>query len=64
MRDGYVSSQVSWSYKQKKLLPPNYDKPHYKGIGITPTSDELKSKNPVSYTIRKMFSNSRGKDYK
>ena len=64
LRDGYVSSQVSWSYKQKKLLPPNYDKPHYKGIGITPTSDELKSKNPVSYTIRKMFSNSRGKDYK
>ncbi len=64
LREGYVNSQLSWSFKQKKLLPPNYDKPHYKGIGINPTDEELKFKNPVSYTIKKMFSHSRGKDYK
>ncbi len=64
LREGYVNSQLSWSFKQKKLLPPNYDKAHYKGIGINPTEEELKFKNPVSYTIKKMFSGGRGKDYK
>lgn len=64
LRDGYIKTQISWSFNQKKLLPPNYDKPHYKGIGITPTAEELKSKNPVSYTIRKMLGKGGGKGYK
>jgi len=63
LRDAYIVAQVQWTFKQKKLLPPNYDKPHYKGIGISPTDEELKSKNPVSYAIRKMFSKG-GKGYK
>ena len=58
---GYITTQISWSYNQKKLLPPNYDKPHYKGIGITPTSDELKFKNPVNYAVKKYFEGLRGK---
>ncbi len=52
---GYVKSQLSWHFKQKPKLPPNFDKPHYKEIGLNPTEQELKSKNPVTYVIRKNF---------
>ena len=64
LREGYIKSQIEWSFRhatdadasrQKKFLPPNYDKPYYKGIGIHPTDEELKYKNPINYTIKKMF---------
>ena len=49
----YIQSQLSWSYRNKIVLPPNYDKDYYKGIGIIPTPEELRFKNPVSYIARK-----------
>lgn len=54
LRQGYIFSQLSWSKRQKKMLPPNCDKSHYKDIGVC-EEDELcsKIKNPVNYTIRK-----------
>jgi len=56
LKSGYVKSQLSWYAKSKPKLPPNFDKVYYRDIGINPTSEELKSKNPVSYVIRKSFS--------
>ncbi len=32
-----------------KVLPPNYEKDYYKGIGINPTEEEMRYKNPVRY---------------
>ncbi len=66
LREGYIKSQLEWTFRQishdasssgksRKILPPNYDKPYYKGIGIHPTEEELKYKNPINYTIKKMF---------
>lgn len=53
--DGYITSQFSWSYRKPPVLPPNYDKDYYKGIGIIPTQEELNSKNPVNYIVRKNY---------
>lgn len=55
--EGYIKSQLSWSYRKKIVLPPNYDKDYYKGIGIIPTEEEMRNKNPVSYTARKFSRN-------
>ncbi len=53
----YVKGQISWYSKLKEArLPPNFDKPYYKEIGIIPTKEELAAKNPVSWVIRKSFS--------
>ena len=53
LKTGYIKSQLSWSYRHKPVLPPNYDKDYYKGIGIVPTEEEIRYKNPVNYVIRK-----------
>ena len=56
LKEGYIRSQIIWHKRQpNKVLPPNYDKDYYKAIGIIPTEDELRSKNPVSYTVRKSY---------
>ncbi len=56
LKSGYIKAQLSWYSKTKPKMPPNFDKPFYKEIGITPTAEEIKTKNPVSYTIKKAFS--------
>jgi len=53
VKKGYIQSQLSWAYRHKPVLPPNYLKDYYKGIGIIPTEEELRYKNPVTYTIKK-----------
>jgi len=53
LKDSYLKSQLLWSYRNKIVLPPNYDKDYYKGIGVIPTEEEIKYKNPVAYTIKK-----------
>ncbi|MFH1500521.1 MAG: DNA primase small subunit domain-containing protein [archaeon] len=53
LKEGYIKSQLQWTFRQKQILPPNYDKDFYKGIGITPDESEMKMKNPVNYTIKK-----------
>lgn len=52
---GYIKSQLSWSHRNKIVPPPNYDKDYYKGIGIIPTDEELRTKNPVNYMARKVL---------
>ena len=53
LKEGYVKSQLSWSYRNKVVPPPNFDKDYYKGIGIIPTEEELRYKNPVNYVVKK-----------
>ena len=55
LKDGYITSQLIWSYRNKIVLPPNYDKDYYKGIGVTPTEEELRLKNPVNFVSRKIW---------
>jgi len=55
LKEGYIRSQLSWAYKRKPVPPPNFDKDYYKGIGIRPTEEELRYKNPVNYVIKKLL---------
>ena len=62
----YIKGQISWYSKQKEAkMPPNFDKSYYKDIGFPPSAEELKTKNPVSWVMRKSFVNdlkSRGRN--
>jgi len=49
----YIKSQLLWSYRNKGVPPPNYDKEYYEGMGISPTEEELRYKNPISYILKK-----------
>lgn len=53
LKKGYIKSQLIWSYRNKIVPPPNFNKDYYKGIGIVPTKEELRFKNPINFTIRK-----------
>lgn len=53
LKEGYIKSQLVWSYRNKIAPPPNFDKDYYKGIGINPTEEEIRYKNPVNYVLRK-----------
>jgi hypothetical protein len=53
LKIGYIKSQLSWSYRNKVVLPPNYDKDYYKGIGVVPTEEEIRYKNPTNYVIKR-----------
>jgi hypothetical protein len=55
LHEGYIKTQLAWSYRNKVVSPPNFDKDYYKGIGIEPTPEELRFKNPVNYIARKNF---------
>lgn len=50
---GYIKAQLSWSYRNKIIPPPNFDKDYYKGIGVVPTPEELRLKNPLNYVVKK-----------
>ena len=62
LNEGYIKSQLSWSYKKKPIMPPNC-KEFYQGIGVCqPDMFCSKVKNPVNYTIKKnLFSNKKSK---
>ncbi len=53
LKEGYIKSQISWSYRNKIVPPPNFDKDYYRGIGVIPSEEELRFKNPVSYIVKK-----------
>ena len=59
LHPSYIKGQLMWYTKSKQVkLPPNFDKPYYRDIGIQPTDEELKAKNPLSYAVRKSFTGS------
>ncbi len=53
LKKGYVMSQLKWSYSKKPILPPNFSSDHYSVFGVTLTPEEIKSKNPVTYAIKR-----------
>jgi len=56
LKKGYVSSQLSWAYKRKPIMPPNC-KEFYSGIGVCEPDNFCRTiKNPVNYVVRKNFS--------
>src|SRR5690606_35832989 len=55
LKEGYIKSQLDWAYRNKLVLPPNYNKDYYKGIGVIPTEEEMKMKNPVNFTKKIVF---------
>lgn len=61
LKKGYVTSQLVWSYRNKVVPPPNFDKDYYKAIGVEPTPEELRVKNPVTWVTRKAFGNKKRK---
>ena len=63
LQEGYIRSQLSWSYRNKSVLPPNFDKDYYKGIGVVPTPEELRYKNPSNYAIKKLVQENEREEY-
>ena len=59
---GYIQAQLSWAYRNKPVLPPNFDKDHYKGIGVEPSLEELRYKNPVTYVLKKNLEQNKEQD--
>ncbi len=56
LKQSYIRSQLSWYKRQKTMLPPNCDKPHYKELAVCKPDNFCKFiKNPVNYTIKKSF---------
>jgi DNA primase catalytic subunit len=55
LKEKYIKPQLIWAYRNKVIPPPNFDKDYYKAIGIVPTEEELRYKNPVKYVIKKNF---------
>ncbi len=68
LKEGYIKSQLISSYRGKPVPPPNYDKDYYKALGLQPTEEELRAKNPASYmikkTLRERSNNTEGKNHK
>ena len=58
LKDGYIKTQIIFSYRGKSIPPPNYDKDYYKAVGIIPTEEEMRYKNPTSYMVRKTLQGS------
>lgn len=59
LREGYVHSQILWSYKNKIIMPPNC-KEFYLGIGVCEPDNFCKLiKNPTNYVIRKNLKESK-----
>tara|TARA_Y100000310_G_C20583156_1_gene764018 strand:- start:529 stop:1359 length:831 start_codon:yes stop_codon:yes gene_type:complete len=55
LKQGYITSQLNWSYRKKPIMPQNC-KDFYKGIGVCDPDDFCKFiKNPVNYVVRKNF---------
>ena len=66
LKEGYIKAQLEWSYRNKIVPPPNFDKDYYPAIGIVPTPEEMRSKNPVSFMVRRsrIESNNQNQDKK
>ena len=53
LKEGYIKTQLIWSYRRKPIMPPNFENNYYENLGLQLTEEERRSKNPVTYTIRK-----------
>jgi len=56
LKKGYIQNQIHWYQKNPTRLPPNFNNPLYKELGVDkPDGLALKTKNPVSYAIKRYF---------
>lgn len=54
LKEGYINSQLSYTFKRKTILPPNCEK-HYKDIKVcTPSALCARIKNPLNYALISM----------
>ncbi len=61
LREGYIQTQLSWSFRKKPIMPQNCQE-FYKGIGVCSPDNLCKLiKNPVHYVTRKSFQGGKGK---
>jgi len=64
LHPSYIKGQLMWYSRAKEIkLPPNFDKPYYRDIGIIPSEEELKTKNPLNYAVKKSFSKFSGSSF-
>lgn len=55
LKEGYIKSQLSWSYRKKPIMPPNC-REFYQGIGVCSPDNFCNAiKNPVNYVVKKNF---------
>ncbi len=56
LKKGYIMSQLSWYKRHPNRLPPNFNNPIYRELGVD-KPDELakQNKNPLSYAIKRYF---------
>ena len=56
LKKGYIQAQLNWYKKVGARLPPNFNNPIYKDLGVDKIDDLVRiTKNPVSYAIKKYF---------
>ena len=56
IKRGYILSQLNWYKKSSNRLPPNFNNPIYKDLGVdNPDKLAMETKNPVSYAIKRYF---------
>jgi len=63
LKQGYIDAQLKWHARHAPVLPPNFNNPIYKEIGVLDL-DHLseKVKNPVNYVVRKFHQQTRKKN--
>mgnify|MGYP001573670504 CR=1 FL=1 len=56
IKKGYIISQLNWYKKNSNRLPPNFNNPIYKDLGVDkPDKLAMETKNPVSYAVKRYF---------
>jgi len=56
IKKGYIISQLNWYRRNPTRMPPNFNNPIYKDLGVDkPDQLALQTKNPVSYAVKKYF---------
>ena len=64
LKQGYITSQLSWAYARKPLMPSNC-KEFYQGIAVCVPDNLCKQiKNPVNYIVRKNFAENKNTEKK
>lgn len=61
LKEGYIKSQLVWSYRRKPIMPPNC-REFYQGIGVCVPDDLCRTiKNPVNFVVKKNLAQNKSK---
>lgn len=62
LKKGYIQAQLNWYKKVGTRMPPNFDNPIYKDLGVDKIDELVRvTKNPVSYAVKRWFMKGYGK---